>query len=73
MAGIQGTYPRLEGHEVQKELGFDPGQWGAMEGGRLVEYAAGSVLNHNPSPTSASPRVPWESRENTDSDAAGLG
>lgn len=58
---------------MQKELGFDPGQWGVMEGGRLVKYAAGSMLNHSPSPTSAFPQVPWESRENTDSDAAGLG
>lgn len=35
-----------------KELGLDPGQWGAMEGVRSNRYVAGSVLRHSTSQTS---------------------
>lgn len=42
---------------MRKELGFDPGQWGAIEGGRLVDYGAASGLKHGTSQTSAYPRI----------------
>lgn len=57
---------------MRKELGFDPGQWGAIEGGRLVEYGADGGLKRSTSQTSAYPRITRPSCGNR-LGAAGLG